>query len=478
MNAKQNRRQHQGKNIRQEAFNQDAISFFNVLTAPELFDTLEAALPDHRERLFPPTETLSMFLAQAMDDDRSCQRVVNEASVSRFVQGLAPCSTHTGGYCRARKRLPTAMVSSLVCKTSELMDGHIPRDWRWQGRSVRIIDGTTVTLADTPANQKAYPQQHAQKPGLGFPICRIVGATCLASGAIISAAMGPYKGKGGSEHALLRSMLPGFKPGDILLGDAIYGSYFALAECKARSIDVVFEQNGMRKRKTDFRKGKQLGARDHLVRLTKPKQCPEWMKQSDFQALPDELTIREIKIANKILITSLIRPSEAPRKTLKNLYSQRWHVELDIRNIKTTLGMETLTCRSPDMAEKEMWIYFLAYNLIRIIMAQSARLAEVLPRALSFKHTLQLWLAWSRRVEYCNEKQLIQLFKLVGQQQVGNRPGRVEPRAVKRRSKPFSLLTKPRKLAQEGILKNGHPPKQREWKRTGKISNNANIACA
>jgi len=217
MNAKQNQRQLQQKTIQKEAFNQDAISFFNILTAPELFDVLEALLPEHRERLFPPTETLSMFLAQAMNDDRSCQRVVNEASVSRLIHGLAPCSTHTGGYCRARKRLPTTMVSSLVSKTSEQLDSHIPNEWRWEGRSVRIIDGTTVTLADTPANQEVYPQQNAQKPGLGFPICRILGATCLASGAIVSAAMGPYKGKGGSEHALLRSILPSFKNGDILL---------------------------------------------------------------------------------------------------------------------------------------------------------------------------------------------------------------------------------------------------------------------
>ncbi|WP_185906541.1 transposase [Teredinibacter haidensis] len=128
----------------------------------------------------------------------------------------------------------------------------------------------------------------------------------------------------------------------------------------ARSIDVVFEQNGMRKRKTDFRKGVKLGARDHLIRLPKPKQCPEWMKQDDYHALPEELTITEVRIGNKILITSLLRPNDAPRNSLKELYRQRWHVELDIRNIKTTLGMETLVCRTPDMAEKEMWIYFLA----------------------------------------------------------------------------------------------------------------------
>lgn len=463
MYANRNRHRHQQKIVKAQASEQDAVSFFNLLTSPELFDTLENLLPDHRERLFPPTETLSMFLAQAMHADRSCQRIVNEVALTRLVSGLNPCSTTTGGYCRARQRLPMAMVSSLVQKTGALMDERIPNNWRWQGRSVRIIDGTTVTLPDTPANQAAYPQQRSQKPGLGFPICRIVGITCLASGAIINAAMGPYKGKGGSEHTLLRSLLPSFKSGDILLGDALYGSYFILAECQARCVDVVFEQNGARKGKTDFRKGIKLSSKDHLIQISKPAQRPDWMSQETYQALPEHITIRETRIGGKTLITTLQDPLKAPRQALKELYRSRWQVELDIRNIKTTLGMETLSCKSPQMAEKEMWIYFLAYNLIRIIMAQSAALANVLPRTLSFKHTLQLWMAWRRQFAMDSEQQLMQLFELVAQQQVGNRPGRVEPRAVKRRPKPLPLLTRHRHEAQAMIIKYGHPPKQREW---------------
>ena len=139
MYANRNRHKHQQKIVKAQASEQDAVSFFNLLTSPELFDTLENLLPDHRERLFPPTETLSMFLAQAMHADRSCQRIVNEVALTRLVSGLSPCSTMTGGYCRARQRLPITMVSSLVQKTGALMDEHIPTNWRWQGRSVRII---------------------------------------------------------------------------------------------------------------------------------------------------------------------------------------------------------------------------------------------------------------------------------------------------------------------------------------------------
>lgn len=480
MHAKRNPCRHQQQAIRSVASHQDAMGFFNLLTAPELFDTLEALLPEHRERLFPPTETLAMFLTQAMHPDRSCQQVVNHAAMTHLISGRKPCSASTGGYCRARQRLPLDMVAALVRATGERVDQEIPASWRWRGRRIRIIDGTTVTLPDTAANQEAYPQQRSQKPGLGFPICRIVGVTCLASGVVLNAAMGPYKGKGGSEHTLLRTLLPSFKAGDILIGDALYGSYVILAECLARGLDVVFEQNGGRKRTTDFRKGTRLGSKDHLVRLVKPVQRPDWMSKEQYQALPDDLAIREIHLGDKVLITTLYDPTDVPRQVLKALYRSRWHVELDIRNIKTTLGMETLSCKTPMMAEKEMWVYLLAYNLIRIIMAQSAALADVLPRALSFKHTLQLWLAWSRQpVPTYEPYYLTQLFELIAARRVGNRPGRIEPRAVKRRPKPTSLLTRTRHEAQVLIRKHGHPPKQREWNKNPRSeSQKSNAACA
>lgn len=465
MHAKHNRLHQQV--IRKQVAEQDAMQFFKLLTSPELFGELEPLLPTHRERVFPPTTTLAMFLSQALHADRSCQRVVNEAAVARLLKGSPTCSTFTGGYCRARQRLPLRMVSSLVRLTATLADQKIPDNWRWQGRSVRIVDGTTVTMPDTPANQETYPQQRSQKPGLGFPISRIVGVTCLASGMVINAAMGPYKGKGGSEHALFRTLLPHLEHDDILLGDALYGSYYVLAECLERGIDVVFQQNGGRKRTTDFRRGKRLGSRDHLVRIKKPAQRPDWMSAEHFRHLPAEIVIREVAMGDKTLITTLNDATQVPREALKALYQSRWHVELDIRNIKTTLGMETLTCKTPEMAEKEMWVYLLAYNLIRILMAQSAMLSDVLPRTLSFKHTLQLWNAWgSRRTSCYTQSDLVEFFGLIAQRHVGNRPGRVEPRAVKRRPKPTPLLTRPRHEAQADIRKNGHPPKQREWNRS------------
>ena len=446
--------------LKRYASSSDAFSFFNLLTSPDLLDTLESSLPEHRERLFPPTETLSMFLAQALHTDRSCQRIVNDAAVKRLIHHLPQCSTNTGGYCKARQRLPLDMVSGMVRHTGRLVAAKAHAPWLWYGRRVRLVDGTTVTLPDTPANQRSYPQQNGQKPGLGYPICRIVGVTCLSSGALLDAAMGGFKGKGTGEQALLRGLLDNFEAGDVMLGDAFYGTYFLLAELQARKVDALFEQHGARRRSTDFRRGKKLGSRDHLITLEKPKVRPQWMTAELYQAAPDTLVVRELEVGGRVLVTTLLCPNITPKNALKELYQRRWQVELDIRNLKTTLGMTTLSCKTPEMGEKEMWVYLLAYNLIRLIMAQSALLADVLPRTLSFKHTLQLWQAWDGNPKQADDQDdTDKLLALVAEQSVGNRPGRIEPRAVKRRPKPYPLLTKTRILAREQVKKHGHPKK-------------------
>lgn len=236
----QRARLHQQKRFRGQAANSDSYAFFNLLTGPEFLGQVESLLPEHRERLFPPTETLAMFLAQAMSADRSCQYAVNDASIMRLIGGLSPCSTHTGAYCQARKRLPLDMVSSLTLYTGRLMAQHTPAAWYWQGRPVRLVDGATVTLPDTPTNQAAYPQPSSQKPGLGFPQCRLVGIICLASCAVLNTAMGPCKGKGSDEQSLLRSILDTLESDDILLGDAFYATYFLLCALQARGVDGVF----------------------------------------------------------------------------------------------------------------------------------------------------------------------------------------------------------------------------------------------
>jgi hypothetical protein len=451
---------HQQQRIRSHATSSDSYAFFNLLTDSEFLNPVESLLPAHRERLFPPTETLSMFLAQAMNADRSCQKAVDDAAIKRLVGGLPLCSTHTGAYCRARQRLPLELVSTLTRHTGCVMAERTPETWHWRGRPVRLVDGATVALPDTADNQEVYPQPGSQQPGLGFPLCRLVGIICLASGAVLDAAMGPCRGKGSDEQTLLRSILDTLEAGDILLGDAFYATYFLLCALQAKGVDGVFEQQGSRRRSTDFRRGQRLGQRDHLIELQKPKVKPAWMSQAAYDQAPDTLTARELHTGGKILMTTLLCPKQTNKAALKALYRDRWHVELDLRNIKTTLGMEMLSCRTPAMAEKEIWVYLLAYNLIRLLMAQAASLADINPRQLSFKHTLQLWIAWRQNgTSSDDDSQRATLFILIAQRRVGNRPGRIEPRAIKRRPKPFPLLTKSRSIAREDVRKHGHPKK-------------------
>lgn len=445
---------HQQHRISDHHSKLDALGFFNQLTSDQLLERVESLLPDHRERTFPPTETLSLFLSQAVSDDRSCRNVVNQSTIARLVSGLPKCSTATGGYCKARARLPVDMVRDLTRFTGQLIDQKVCDKWRWQGRRVRIVDGTTVTLPDTPENQKRYPQLSSQKPGLGFPMCRLVGITCLSSGALLDSVMCPVSGKGNDEQSLLRTMIKTFENNDILLGDAFYATYFLIAELQEMGVDAVFEQHGSRKRSTDFRRGKKLGSKDHLIVIKRPKSPPAWMSQETFDSMPETLTVRELNVKGKILITTLCCPVTATKEDLKNLYKSRWNIELDIRHIKTTMGMDALSCLTPDMAEKEIWVYLLAYNLIRLIMIESALLCDVIPRQLSFKHTIQLWLTFHQQTGTANIELIKELLLLVGQLRVGNRTPRVEPRVIKRRPKAYSMMVKSRSILRQEIVQN------------------------
>jgi hypothetical protein len=451
----------QQRRLQHHARSADAYAMFNVLTGPQLLNRVEALLPDHRERLFPPTEALSMFLAQVLSSDGGCQQAVDHAMVKRLVRGLTPGSTDTGAYCKARGRLPLKRVSSLARESGGVVAEGAARWWHWRGRPVRLVDGATVTLADTAENQAAYPQSNSQKAGLGFPLLRVVVLLCLASGALLDAAEGPCQGKGSDEQSLLREMLDSRDVGDILLGDAFYPTYFLLWELMRGGIDGIFEQHGARKRSTDFSKGQRLGTRDHFVVWPRPKR-PEWMSPEEYEQLPQTLTVREFQAGGKILVTTLVDPKAVSKGELWALYRRRWNVELDLRHIKTTLGMEHLRCKSPAMARKELWVYLLAYNLIRLLMAQAALLADQIPRQLSFKHTVQIWMAWQMcGGDTCDGAALLMLLKLIAEPRVGLRPGRIEPRALKRRPKPFPLLTQPRAAAREEVRLHGHPKKQR-----------------
>ena len=407
-----------------------AVEFFNVLTSPELLQTTEALLPGHRERLYPPTVTLSMFMRQVLEADCSCQKAVNGWATQRAADGLRACSVRTGGYCRARQRLPLEMVSTLSRQTGHLLSQRARAQWLWRARAVKLVDGTEVSMPDTPENQAVYAQPSTQAPGVGFPLARLVVVICLATGATLDAAIEPHRGKGSGELGLVRRLLEGFRPGDVMLADALYCNYFLIASLAAKGVDVLFEQNGSRI--TDFRRGQSLGTRDHIVSGPKSASCSQWMTPEQYAHAPQELRLREVKVAHQILLTTLVDQRNVGKDDLSMLYARRWDVELDLRNLKTTTGMDVLSCQTPQMNEKQLWVHLLAYNVIRLLMAQAARNASVDPRSLSFKHAVQLWTEWVSR-GLSATKDCGRLFRLIAQCTVGNRPARIESRMRKRR---------------------------------------------
>ena len=389
------RQRHVRHRVQRAARQIDSMSFFNLVTGPELLEELEALLPKYRERKYSPTVTLAMFLGQVLSADGSCQNAVNEAVVNQLLRGQEPGSANTGSYSDARKRLPRELVQELAHSVARQMGTRTPAQWSWRGRHIKLVDGTTILMPDTPENQALYPQHGGQKAGAGFPIAPLVGVISLAHGALLDVALGSYKGKGTGEHALFCELLQCFFPGDIMLSDSYYASYFLIATLMGMGVDFVFEQHGTRH--TDFRTGQTLGRRDHVKQWSRPARL-QWMSPEEYDSFPAaELRVRETKVGKRELVSSFLNPRQVCKREVSSLFLQRWHVKLDLRNVKDTLGLAMLSCKTSAMCAKDLWVYVLAYNLIRLLMAQAVVQADVLPRKLSFEPTVQIWLIWSHK---------------------------------------------------------------------------------
>jgi hypothetical protein len=389
--------------------------------------------------------------------DHACQDVVVRYASERVAQGEAQVSLSTGPYCNARQRLPLGLVERVGTGVGKRLESAGTAGCRWRGRSVKIIDGTTVTMPDTPDNQSCYPQHGGQKPGLGFPIARLVALVSLGCGAVLDWAIGPCKGKQTGEDALFRQLYDALGKGDIVLADRYYCSYFTIAMLHLMGVDVLTRQHA--RRVTDFRRGQRLGKRDHLVVWERPAR-PAWMREDEYARIPETLVLREARVAQWVLVSTMIDPQQVSKEELNALYVQRWHIELDLRAIKTVMGMHTMSCKSPSMVQKEVGAYFLAYNLIRAAMAQAAACAKLLPRQLSFcgaKRMINSFLDLLRgRATRGLTRMFAHLRGAIALLLLPHRPNRVEPRAVKRRPKPHRLLTEPRDVAR-AKLRRAHP---------------------
>lgn len=429
-------------------------NLFNVLPAQELTRAVQEEVGVWRDRRYGPLVALRLFVEQVLHTDHACQDVVVRYASERVAQGEAQGSLSSGPYCNARLRLPLGLVERLGKSVGERLEGNSTAAWKWRGRSVKIVDGTTVTMPDTEDNQARYPQHSEQKSGLGFPIARLVALVSLGCGAVLDWAMGPCTGKQTGEDALLRQLYGSLVKGDIVLVDRYHCSYFTVAVLYLMGVDVLTRQHS--RRVTDFRRGKRLGKRDHLVAWKRPAR-PQWMQEKVYAGIPEELVLREAKVAQWVLVSTLIDPVQVSKEELNALYVQRWHIELDLRAIKTVMGMEILRCKSAQMVQKEVGAFFLAYNLIRAAMAQAAVCAKLLPRQLSFCGAKRMINGFMDLLRGRAARGLIQMFAYlrgaIACLLLPHRPNRVEPRAVKRRPKPHRLLIELRHVARARLLR-------------------------
>jgi hypothetical protein len=432
----------------------DGLPFADVLTEQRVADALREERCRWREKVYTPLLTLWAFLSQVSSPDGSCRATVARVLAWLVGQGRSPCTPKTDPYCKARRRLPEALLRRLVRETGAALHKEAPAGWLWNGRRVKLVDGSTVSMPDTPANQAAYPQNPSQQPGLGFPLARLVVVFCLATGTALDAALGRYQGKEAGENALFRTLHDRLEPGDVVLADRYYGGYFDLALLRQRRVDGVVRLH--QRRHADFRRGRRLGPKDHVVVWRRPAR-PDWLDEPTYRALPEELSVREVGVRVEqpgfrtralVVVTTLVEAKAYRRSDLAKLYRARWHAELDLRSLKIVLGMDVLRCLSPEMVRKEVWAHLLAYNLIRSVMAEAAADLGAGPRELSFKGALQAVRAFAERLLQADAPTADELYDwllvTVGSHQVGDRPDRVEPRARKRRPKDYPHLHRPR----------------------------------
>ena len=439
-----------------DALSEDAIK--------KAFDDEDAGFAEDEEAVYTPAITLWAFLSQVLfkDEQRSCVAAVARVIVLLVALERGPCSSNTGAYCRARGKLSETVLRRLAVDLADGCERQLDQAQLWHGRHVQLVDGTTVSMPDTPENQEAYPQPHTQREGLGFPVARVVVLLSLATGMLTDMAMGPYTGKKTGETALLRQLLERFRPGDILLGDRYFCSYFMITLLMELDVDFVTRVHQLRT--VNFRRGRRLGKGDHVIAWERPPR-PTWMDPQTYDRMPASIEVREVYVRvdvpgfrteSFVVVTTLTNAAAYPKGDIAELYHHRWLAELDIRAIKITMGMDILRCKTPEMVRKEMWTCLLAYNLIRQTMLQSAQKAGVSPRALSFTAAVQS-IAASWLVIVLSDDALAALLIAaasvsLAEHVVGNRPGRIEPRAVKRRPKPHHLLTKPRAQARAEMI--------------------------
>lgn len=435
----------------------EGLPFADVLAAESIQQVFreESALFG-QDDIFSTDIVLWAFLAQTLGDGKgaACSAAVADIATYKLQTGRRPPSGDTGDYCRARAKLSLSALRRLVVESAGQLECDADTSWLWKGLHAKLVDGFTFTMPDTPENQKAFPQLRVQNPGVGFPIARACTVVSLATACVCDVAIGPYPGKETGENALLRGMLEGFEKNDVVVFDRYYCSFMMLAMLSLGGMHVCARLH--QRRAGDFRRGRRLGQDDHLITWTRPVR-PAWMSQAQYDRVPQTLTLRELRFDVTLpgrrtetitVITTLTDPQAYPKEDVAALYGLRWNVELDIRNIKQTLGLDHVRCKTPMMVRRELWVTLLAHNLIRKVIATSAAIHGKQPRRLSFalacQTILSSWMLLS--TGSCSDGRAMYTTMLahIAAHEVANRPGRIEPRVLKRRRHRYPLMQHPR----------------------------------
>ncbi len=438
------------KTLRQTTLAQLQEHLRDFLPAP-LLSAEEDGL-NSRERIFSLRLTLECFLWQMLKPRTPCREVVRQVQALFRLQGLGPVDEGDSAYVQARQRLPRERLEKALTATAQAADRRVERSAQLQGRAVKVVDGSTTQLADTPENQRRFPQPSSQKPGCGFPVIRFIALLSLTSGAILKVILDSLHSH---DLRLLHRLAEALAPGDIVLGDRAYGEYTTAASLPQKGVDLVARLH--HQRKVDFRKARRLAKNDGLFVWVKGYQQSQILSPAEWTLLPAQITVRIIRFNTTIrgfrgrrvtLVTTLLDPKLYTAEQLIGLYARRWRLELSFRDIKSTLGMEQLRCKSPGMAEKELLAYLIAHNLIRCVIAEAARFSVDLER-ISFKGAVDALRQYSTAIAQArNQKMRRQLWEdlllNLARDLVPSRPHRREPRAIKRRPKAYPLLNKPR----------------------------------
>lgn len=440
----------------QLSYTDNSLPLGHVLSAKRIRETFAKSnsLFGYGENDFWNTGlTLWAFIGQILHDgkQRSCNAAITNTNRYLVELGCQAPSPDSGEYCRARHKLNDHVLRNLVWDIAEKISMFNPKHWLWLERNVKLVDGFTFTMPDTPDNQKAFPQLKEQAKGVGFPIARACVVLSLANACIFNIAFGPYAGKETSEVALLRKVLDSFKPGDVLLADRFFCSYFMLVILKTMGVDVCMRLHQIRH--VDYSNVEWLGDNDCIDTWYRPPKA-KWMSQELYDSLPKQLKIRIISFNAKtdrqteplVVVTTLLDHKAFPAAEIGHLYGYRWYAELDIFSIKQSLNLDHLRCKTPAMICRELWTTLLAYNMVRLVCAQAAFVYDKLPRQMSFTIASNTLLSQWLIPPDASVRRTLGRYSLrqIASNEVGKRPGRIEPRVIKRRLKRYPLMTKPR----------------------------------